>query len=155
MRDKGGDGKVSELTRDEITAIGTGGELIEKLTNLWKICETKQLASIFKKYMESLGVQKWDARKKDNRNSYYASGKDTNWNRATCCYYKDCENFANENISITLRKRAGSYLIVAKQGTRAFEVDHNGVLHYEEDLLKEITKEHKSLFDVLLAMVDV
>lgn len=124
----------------------------EKLTNLWKTCETKQLAKIFKKYMDGLGVQKWDSGKKDNRNSYYAEGKSTDWNRVTCVYYKDCQNYANENLSIVLRKRAGSYLIVAKHGTRVFEIDHSGILHYDENLLKEIIEEHKSLFDILLGI---
>ena len=34
----------------------------------------------------------------------------------------------------------------------AFGIDYHGVLHYEEDLLREIIEEHKPLFNVLLAM---
>lgn len=124
----------------------------EKLTKLWKACETKQLARIFKEYMEEKGLKKWDGRKKDNSNAYYVDGKDTNWNRVTCYCYKDTANYANHNLEIVLRKRAGSYLIVGKQGMRAFEVDYSGVLHYDEKLLNEIIQEHKLLFDTLLAL---
>ena len=122
----------------------------EKLTKLWKTCETKKLANIFKKYMESMGVKKWDSRRKDNHNTYIIDGKSTGWNRATCHYYKDCVNYADENLSIVLRKRSGDYLIIAKRGKRAFEVDYHGIVHYDENLLREIMDEHKPLFDILL-----
>lgn len=138
----------------DIREMKAGRELEEELTKLWKTCETKQLANIFKKYMESMGVKKWDSRRKDNLNTYFIDGKSTGWNRATCYYYKDCVNYADENLLIVLRKRSGSYLIVGKQGKRAFEVDYHGVLHYDEDLLKEILEEHKSLLDALLALED-
>ena len=129
-------------------------ELIEKLTSLWKTRETKQLAKIFKDYMESIGAKKWNSKRKDNLNTYLIDGKSTDWNRATCYYYKECANYADENISMVLRKRGGSYLIIAKRGIRAFEVDYHRVLHYEEELLKDIIEEHKPLFASLLAMED-
>ena len=121
----------------------------EKLTELWKTCETKQLAKIFKEYMEGMGLKKWDGRKKDNLDTYYVDGKDTNWNRVTCYCYRDTASYANHNLEIVLRKRGGSYLIVGKQGVRAFEVDYRGVLHYEIKLLEEILEEHRPLFDEL------
>jgi len=126
----------------------------ERLTKLWKTCETKQLANIFKKYTESMGLKKWDGRRKDNSDTYYVDGKDTNWNRVTCYCYRDAASYANHNLEIVLRKRSGSYLIVGKQGKRAFEVDYRGIVHYEEDLLQEIMKEHKELFDTLFKIID-
>ncbi|NFM84781.1 zinc ribbon domain-containing protein, partial [Clostridium botulinum] len=36
----------------------------------------------------------------------------------------------------------------------AFEVDYSGIRHYEENLLNEIMKEHKPLFDSLMGLVN-
>lgn len=124
-------------------------EMKEKLTNLWKTCETKQLAEIFETYMKSIGVRKWDGRRKDNRNTYLADGKSTGWNRFTCYYHKDSPSYGDEDLLIVLRKRAGDYLIIGKRGDRAFEVDYSGIKHYDENLLNEILQEHKGLFDTL------
>ena len=91
----------------------------EKLTKLWKTCETKQLAKIFKKYMDGLEVQKWDSRRKDNRNAYYAEGKSDNWNRVTCYQYKESGIYANENLSIVLRKTSGRLFNNWKTGKKS------------------------------------
>lgn len=128
--------------------------MIVKLTEVWKTCETKQLAKIFKEYMEGIGAEKWDSRRKDNLNTFFIDGKSTGWNRATCYFYKESANYANHNLEIVLRKRAGNYLIVGRKGERAFEVDYSGIRHYDETLLNEIMEEHKPLFDKLISITD-
>lgn len=126
----------------------------EKLTSIWRLCETKQLAEIFEEYMKSIGVKKRDGRRKNNNNTYMIDGKCTRWNRVQCYYHKDSEKYLEENLLIVLRKRAGAYFIIERKGIRAFEVDHSGIRHYEEKLLNEIMKEHKPLFDALMRLVD-
>ena len=66
--------------------------MIEKLIKLWKTYETKQLANVFEQYMKSIGVKKYDSRRKDNSNTYLIDGKSTNWDRVQC--YK---NYLPEN----------------------------------------------------------
>ena len=125
----------------------------DKLTEVWKLCETKQLAKIFEDYMKSIGVRKHDGKRKDNTNSYMIDGKSTSWNRVQCYYHKDNEKYASENLLIVLRKRSGDYLIIERRSKRAFEVDYHGVIGYDENLLKEIMEEHKPLFDTLTALI--
>jgi hypothetical protein len=59
-----------------------------------------------------------------------------------------------EDLDITSRKRAGYYLIIGKKGQRAFERSYDSIVHYDEELLNEIIKEHKPLFDELINLVD-
>lgn len=125
----------------------------EKLTGFWKVCETRQLSKIFTEYMKGLGVNKWDSRSDDNRNTYLVDAKSTEWNRAQCYYYKDSERYMEENLGIVLRKESGNYLIITKEGERAFEVDYSGIRNLDEKLLNEIVEEHKSLFDKLFKLV--
>lgn len=68
-------------------------------------------------------------------------------------YYKDCVNYADEDLSIVLRKEAGNYLIIQRKGKRAFEIDYSGLKHYDEKLLNEIMNDHKPLFDKLLGLI--
>jgi hypothetical protein len=136
----------------DIREMEAGREFGKELIKLWKICETKQLGKVFKYYMESMGVKKWDSKRKDNLNTYLIDGKSTGWNRAQCYFYKDSANYAENNLGIILRKKSGSYLIIEKQGRRAFEVDYHGVLHYDKKLLDEIIEEHAILFSALLAI---
>lgn len=123
----------------------------DRLTTLWKMGTTKGVAHIFEEYMKVQGVRKLDGRRKDNSNTYLADGKSTRWNRVECYYFKDIERFAEEDLLIVLRKQAGNYLIIARKGIRAFEVDYGGIKHYDEELLKEIMEDHKVLFDALVA----
>lgn len=123
----------------------------DRLTTLWKMGETKGVAHIFEEYMKVQGVRKIDGRRRDNSNTYMIDGKSTSWNRVECYYHKDSEEFAEEDLLIVLRKRAGSYLIIARKGVRAFEVDYGGIKHYDEKLLKDIMEDHKALFDALVA----
>lgn len=125
----------------------------EKLTKLWRTCETKQLANKFEEYMKSIGVKRYDSRRKDNSNTYMIDGKSTGWNRVECFYHKDSTKYCEENLLIVLRKEAGNYFIIQRRENRAFECDYSGLRHYDENLLNEIIQEHKPLFDTLLSMV--
>ena len=123
--------------------------MIEKLIKLWKTYETKQLANVFEQYMKSIGVKKYDSRRKDNSNTYLIDGKSTNWDRVQCYYHKDSQKYGEEDLLIALRKRAGNYLIIGRQSNRsAFEIDYSDIKHYDEVLLNEIIKEHKPLFEM-------
>lgn len=128
--------------------------LKEELTKVYKSCETKQLAAIFKEYMKSIGVRKYDGRRKDNSNTYMIDGNSTNWNRVQCFYYKDSIRYEDRTLLIVLRKRAGNYFIVEKECERAFEVDYSGIRHYDKTLLNDIIKDHKPLFDSLLKVIN-
>lgn len=128
-------------------------EMKDKLFNILDICETKQLANIFESYMKNKGIRKLDRRRKYNNNTYSIHGDCTNWNRVECYYYKDSTEYSRENLDITLRKRAGYYLIIGRKGERAFERSYDSIVHYDERLLGEIVKEHKILFDKLLSLV--
>lgn len=111
------------------------------LIKVLKQCETKELANIFESYIKSIGVKKLDRRRKNNSNTYSIYGDCTNWNRVECYYYKNSTEYGQQNLDITLRKRAGYYLIVAKNGIRAFECSwDNKIIHYNEELLNEINK---------------
>ena len=124
--------------------------MIEKLTALWKRCETKELAKIFEAYMKNIGVKKYSEKNSDAINTYLADGKSTGWNRVSCYYKKDNANYGEEDLAITLRKRSGDYLIIERKLERAFEVDYSGIRHYDEKLLNEIISDHKPLFDELI-----
>lgn len=126
----------------------------EELTKVWQLCETKQLAAVFEEYMKSIGVRKYDGRRKDNNNTYMIDGRSTNWNRVQCYYYKDSTKYEDRNLLIVLRIRAGNYFIVERKCERAFEVDYRGIRHYDQTLLNEIIKEHKLLFDNLLKVIN-
>lgn len=131
----------------------------EKLIKLLDVLETKSLAYIFKSVMERQGIRKYDGRKKDNTNTYYADGKCDNWNRVFCIYYKDSTKPGEENLEITLRKRAGYYLIIERKEERTVEVTWSAkqgkviLLTYNEKLFDEILKDHKILFDLLFKLI--
>lgn len=122
----------------------------DKLFEILEVCETKELAQIFKNYMESIGVKKLDKRKKDRTNTYSIHGDCTNWNRVSCYHHKETTEYSEENLDITLRKRAGYYFIIGKKGKRAFERSYGSLVHYDEELFNEIIEEHKPLFDELI-----
>ena len=126
----------------------------DQLIKLWKTCDTRQLAKIFEKYMKSIGVKKYDGRRKDNNDTYLVDGVSTSWNRVQCYYHKGPTKFGNENLLIVLRKRAGDYFIIERKSKRAFEVDYHGVIEYDEKLLNEIISDHKPLFDTLFKLVE-
>lgn len=113
--------------------------------------ETKELAMVFEKYMQRIGVKKLDRRRKDKSNTYSIHGNCTNWNRVECYYHKDSTKYCSEDLDITLRKRAGYYLIIGRKGNRAFERSYNKVISYNEELFNEIVQDHKMLFQMLLS----
>jgi hypothetical protein len=121
----------------------------DKLLRILKNYETKEIGAIFETYMKSIGARKWDRRRNDNSNTYSIDGDCTNWNRVECYYYKNEPHYSDEDLEIVLRKRAGYYLIIAKKGERAFEAGYEGIIHYDEELLKEIISENKPLFEKL------
>ncbi|HBJ2623429.1 TPA: zinc ribbon domain-containing protein [Clostridium botulinum] len=131
----------------------------ENFIKLLDALETKSLAYIFKGIMESQGVRKYDGRRKDNTNTYYADGRCDNWNRVFCIYYKDSTEPGEEDLEITLRKKSGYYLIVERENKRAIEVTWsiktNGieVSSYDKELLNEILKDHKNLFNVMFNLI--
>ena len=127
----------------------------EKLIELWKRCKTKQLAKIFKDYMQKLGATKWDYRKKVSINTFYAESTCGNWNRTNCMYLKDSTKFYEHDLEIVLRKEAGNYLIISRKNERAFEVDCSGIRRYDKELLEEIIADHKPLFDKLFEIAGV
>ena len=125
----------------------------EKLTKVWKQCETKELAKIFKSYMKSISVRNFNASRKDNTNTYLVDGITTSWNRVECYYHKDSATYGQEELKLVLRKRAGNYFIIGKGLDRAFEVDCGGIKHYDEQMLSEIIKEHEPLFQELFDLI--
>ena len=113
--------------------------------------DTKELAEVFKNYMKRLGIKKLDKRRKDKTNTYSVHGDCTNWNRVECYYHKNSREYGMEDLDITLRKRAGYYLIIGRKGQRAFERSYDSIVHYDEELFNEIIKDHKMLFEMLLS----
>lgn len=84
----------------------------DKLINVLKKCETKQLANIFKNYMESKGVKKLDRRRKDNSVSYLIDGENTSWNRVECYCNNGSEEYGEEDLLIlfdSCKKRGKSF----------------------------------------------
>ncbi|NFF21824.1 zinc ribbon domain-containing protein [Clostridium botulinum] len=113
--------------------------------------DTKELARVFVEYMISIGVKKLDRRKKDKRNIYSVHGDCNNWNRVECYYHKDSTEYCSEDLDITLRKRAGYYLIIGRKGERAFERSYDSIVHYNEKLFNEIVQDHKKFFQMILS----
>ena len=125
----------------------------DALFKLLDQCETKQLAYIFQTYMKSIGVKKRDNRRKNNVNTYSIHGDCERWNRVECYYHKDSSEYSKVDLDITLRKRAGYYLIIGRKDKRAFERSYDSIVYYDEKLLNEIVKDHKPLFDMLASVV--
>lgn len=113
--------------------------------------ETKELARVFVEYMLSIGVKRLDRRRKSRNNTYSVHGDCTNWNRVECYYHKDSDKYCSEDLDITLRKRAGYYLIIARKGERAFERSYDEIVNYDEKLFNEIVQDHKKLFQMILS----
>lgn len=129
--------------------------MVEELTNVWKQCGTKQLAKIFKEYAVSKGYTILKNSQRRSNHSCRIENTCGRWNRVGCYYYTDNIDYGNENLVITLRKKAGDYMIIERRNTRAFEVDSGGIRHYNEQLLKAIIDEHEDLFKALIAIKEV
>lgn len=123
----------------------------EEVYKILDAYETKELAMVFEKYMQRIGVEKLDRRRKDKSNTFSIHGNCTNWNRVECYYNKDSIEYGKEDLDITLRKRSGYYLIIGRKGKRAFERSYDDIVHYDEKLFNEIVQDHKMLFQMLLS----
>lgn len=120
------------------------------LMDVYNNLETKEVANIFKIYMEGLHARTVHSRRKDNSNTYLIDGKSTSWNRVECYYYKKNDTeFGHEDLRFILRKRQGRYLIVERNGVRAFEISYGTVITHNKELLAEIARDHGALFIML------
>ena len=125
-------------------------QTITALCGFYRKRETVELAWIFEKYMKDIGAKKLDKRRKDCSHTYLIDGKSTNWNRVECYYHKENDSrYGKENLSITLRKRSGSYFLIERKLRRAFEISEDEVICLDKELLNEIVEEHKALFEML------
>lgn len=124
----------------------------ETLVKVWKSCGTKRMAKIFKSYMQEIGAVEIDTRKNVNDNTYLINGRTWNWHKVSCRYYKEFTNYAAVDFEIVLRKEMGSYLLIRSEDVRVFEIDHHGLLVYNETLLTELIGNHRPLFDALFAI---
>lgn len=129
--------------------------MVEKLTQVWRRCQTKQLAMLFENYMQSIGARKYDARRKDNSNSYLIDASSTGWNRVQCYYHKSEWKYGREDLALVLRKKAGDYFIVQRRENRAFEVDFSGLRHHNDVLIQQVIEEHRPLFDALFKQLNI
>ena len=108
------------------------------MMDVYKNLETKEVANIFKIYMEGLHARKYNERRKDNSN------------RVECYYHKENDTeVGHEDLRFILRKRQGKYLIVERNGKRAFEISYGNVISHDKELLAEIARDHGVLFIML------
>lgn len=107
--------------------------------------------------MAEIGAKKLDRRRKDTSNTYRIDGDSTNWNRVKCYYYRnsgDYQKYGQFEFCITLRKRAGSYLLIEVGNTnchieRPYEISYGKVIRYDKELMKELIKKHHKLFAMM------
>lgn len=127
------------------------------LEQYYKKHDTKDLANLFQAYMTEIGASKLDKRKKDSSNTYRIDGETTNWNRVECYYYRnqdDYEKYGKFEFCITLRKRAGDYLLIEvgnekQEIKRPYEISCGKVVHFDKDLLTELVSKHPKLFSMM------
>jgi len=125
----------------------------DKLIKLIDKLETRQLANIFKAYMEENNIRKFDNRKKENSNTYFVHGKDEAWDRVYCIYYNDKDI---NDIEIVFRKRAGLYLIIKRGARVIFDHSFNGTrfnTYYDEILFNKLYEEYKDFFEELFKLI--
>lgn len=129
-------------------------EILEKY---YRSKDTKDLAALFERYMEEIGAKKLDRRRNDTSNTYRIDGDSTNWNRVECYYYRnsgDYQKYGRFEFCITLRKRAGDYLLIEVGNPncdiqRPYEISYGKVIRYDEELMKELIKKHSKLFAMM------
>ena len=127
------------------------------LENCYKTKDTRDLASLFERYMSEIGARKLDHRRKDTSNTYSIDGDSTNWNRVQCYYYRsngDWQEYGKFEFCIVMRKRQGSYLLIevgSPNGDieRPYEISYGDVIHYNEELLTKLVEQHPKLFEML------
>ena len=119
--------------------------------------DTRDLALLFENYMEEIGARKLDRRRKDTSNTYQIDGDSTDWNRVECYYYRnsgDYQRYGGFEFCITLRKRAGDYLLIEVGGVneeikRPYEISCGEIVNYDKELLTELIKNHPKLFAMM------
>lgn len=129
-------------------------EILEKY---YRNKDTKDLAALFERYMAEIGARKLDRRRKDTSNTYQVEGDSTNWNRVECYYYRnsgDYQKYGKFEFCITLRKRAGSYLLIETGNpncdiARPYEISYGEIIHYNKELMTELVKQHPKLFAMM------
>lgn len=112
---------------------------------------------MFERYMAEIGAKKLDRRRKDTSNTYQVDGDSTNWNRVECYYYRnsgDYQKYGKFEFCITLRKRAGSYLLIETGNpncdiARPCEISYGEIIHYNKELMTELVKQHPKLFAMM------
>lgn len=127
------------------------------LESYYRNKDTKDLASLFERYMKEIGAKKLDRRRKDTSNTYRVDGSSTNWNRVECYYYRnsgDYQKYGQFEFCIILRKRAGNYLLIETGSPncnieRPYEISCGKVIHYNEELLTKLAEQHPKLFEIL------
>lgn len=129
-------------------------EILEKY---YRTKDTKDLAYLFKGYMDEIGAKKLDRRRKDTSNTYMIDGDSTNWNRVECYYYRNSGDYLRYGMfefCITFRKRGGSYLLI-KTGAPdchikiPYEISFGNVISYDKEVLVELVKQHPKLFAMM------
>ena len=129
----------------------------EILENYYRTKDTCDLAFLFEYYMAEIGAKKLDRRRKDTSNTYRIDGDSTNWNRVECYYYRnsgDYQKYGMFEFCITLRKRAGSYLLIETGNpncdiARPYEISHGEVIHYDKEMMEELIKKHPKVFAMM------
>ena len=121
---------------------------IDRFRTLLDELEVDELEYVFSSYCQNtLGLRRLDRRRKDNRNTYYASSKGYNGNKTECgIFHGRTQNFLDESLYIVLRKRSGRYIVIGKNNAeRYLEIDTE-VRHYDPEKLHALMREHSALF---------
>lgn len=132
------------------------------LTKYYETYDTKDLATLFQKYMVSIGANKLDRRRKDTSNTYMVDGEYSHWNKVECYYYRnsgDYKRYGDFEFSLVLRKRNGSYFLIelghreSNSIERAFEVSRGDIICASSNLMYEIVQSHRPLFKMMAESV--
>lgn len=126
-------------------------EIKQLLNDTLKYLETKEVASIFEQYMESIGAKPLNSKNEGLKNTFLIDGKSTNWNRVECFHYNTNDTkFGSERLDFTMRKRAGYYLLLQRGDNRFFETDGSESFRWnDETTLNKVVAEYNGLFDLL------
>lgn len=128
----------------------TDESLLESVKTCLNDTDIDDMGAIFSMYCKNtLGLSKRDRRKKDNRNTYYASSKGYNGNKIECGIYGNKTEFLGERLYIVLRKRSGWYIVIGENNAKRL-VEYDGqVRHYDPDGLRNLIDQHPVLFKKL------
>lgn len=128
----------------------TDESLLQSVKNCLDNTDVCDMEAIFSHYCkDTLKLKKRDRRRKDNRNTYYASSECYNGNKVECGIYGNNATFLGEKLYIVLRKRSGRYIIIGENNANRF-VEWDGELrHYEPDSLRKMIDKYPELFKSL------